>query len=187
MDKHVLPTVRVPTCCLPFDNVHHGLGKSPNQQRAQLGHRHRLLHIHAFNVSTSQRDTHGPQSLLSALTAGETDHGRRSLGGQIENTESQDLPEETLLPDALTRMATEPSLGRLFLAHYADGLLTANAEKMAALFHPGLTYIVRPASCRCGQPLGPQTPHSSPSPGLLHIAHHPTWRHAQRPLLVAIP
>lgn len=33
-------------------------------------------------------------------------------------------------------------MGRLFLAHYADGLLTANAEKMAALFHPGLTYIV---------------------------------------------
>ena len=67
-------------------------------------------------------------------------------------------------------MATEPSLGRLFLAHYADGLLTANAEKMAALFHPGLTYIVRPTSCHCGQqvPL-PSVAVSPPSSGLMHI------------------
>ena len=34
------------------------------------------------------------------------------------------------------------SLGQEWLKKYAEGLLNGNAELMASLFHPGLTYIV---------------------------------------------
>lgn len=34
------------------------------------------------------------------------------------------------------------SPGRLWLKNYAEGLVSRNAELMASLFHPGLTYIV---------------------------------------------
>lgn len=37
---------------------------------------------------------------------------------------------------------TKQSIGTQFLNDYAQGLLQGNSEKMASLFHPGLSYIV---------------------------------------------